>query len=381
MRVQIDEITVDQKIQLRARWLDQSTVQRYVEALAGGAEFPPIVAFSDNGILWLADGFHRLAAYRFLGLADVEANIKDGDRDAAMVYAATANVTNGLPMTAKQKRQAGERLLKLTDWETLDIARKLAVSRSTVQNWALQNKKNKKPASSDNLAQSCAKLPDTIHPATNNLVPKNAALAFAVIDAQRDGRMEWTPETDPCNPEFNAGRAFDELTKRRKDHVMAVMGSSESPEWYTPSHIIELTLKLFGGTIDTDPCSNSKKIPNVPATFLYTKEDDGLVQTWHGAVYMNPPYGTEIPRWVEALISRYESGEIREAIALLPGRIDTRWFQPLYDYLICHIRGRLNYPQSKSATPFPSVIVYLGDNRSAFIEVFKALGPIMRRVG
>ena len=162
---------------------------------------------------------------------------------------------------------------------------------------------------------------------------------------------------------------------------MTVMGSSKSPEWYTPPHIIELTLKLFDGTIDTDPCSNSKEAPNVPATFLYTKEDDGLVQAWHGAVYMNPPYGTEIPRWVEALISKYESGKIREAITLLPGRIDTRWFQPLYDYLICHIRGRLNYPQSKSATPFPSVIVYLGDNRSAFIEIFKELGPIMRRVG
>jgi len=166
-----------------------------------------------------------------------------------------------------------------------------------------------------------------------------------------------------------------------KHHTMDVMGSSKSPEWYTPPHIIELTLKLFGGTIDTDPCSNSKENPNVPATFLYTKEDDGLAQTWHGAVYMNPPYGTEIPQWVEALVSKYENGEIREAIALLPGRIDTQWFQPLYDYLICHIRGRLNYPQSKSATPFPSVIVYLGDNRTGFIEAFRELGPIMRRVG
>lgn len=164
-------------------------------------------------------------------------------------------------------------------------------------------------------------------------------------------------------------------------HTMDVMGSSESPEWYTPPHIIELTLRLFDGIIDTDPCSNSKDNPNVPATFLYAKEDDGLSQIWHGSVYMNPPYGKGVSTWTEALVSKYENGEIKEAIALLPGRIDTRWFQPLYDYLICNVRGRLNYPQSACATPFPSVIVYLGDNKEKFIETFKELGPIMKRIG
>jgi len=171
------------------------------------------------------------------------------------------------------------------------------------------------------------------------------------------------------------------LRLAKRLNVMAVMGSSKTPEWYTPQHIIDLTLELFDGTIDTDPCSNSKTEPAVPAIFLYTKQDDGLTQMWHGAVYMNPPYGSEIPRWTEALVNKYERGEIREAIALLPGRIDTRWFQPLYAYLICHIRGRLNYPQSKSVTPFPSVIVYLGNNRQGFLNIFGVLGPILERIG
>lgn len=170
------------------------------------------------------------------------------------------------------------------------------------------------------------------------------------------------------------------LRLAKRLNTMTVMGSSESPEWYTPQHIIDLTLELFDGIIDTDPCSNSKTEPAVPATFLYTKQDNGLAQTWHGAVYMNPPYGSEIPQWIDALVSKYESGELREAIALLPGRTDTRWFQPLYAHPICMVRGRLQFQNSPHSAPFPSVIVYLGGNRASFINIFKELGPIMERV-
>lgn len=176
--------------------------------------------------------------------------------------------------------------------------------------------------------------------------------------------------------------AKDVKNKPKKDaaqHIMSVMGSSASPEWYTPQRIIDLTLNLFGA-IDTDPCSNSKDKPNVPAELLYTKKDDGLAQTWRGRVYMNPPYGREIPQWVETLLTKYQDKEISEAILLLPGRIDTRWFQPLYNFLICCIHGRLNYPQSPSATPFPSVIVYVGKNKERFVEVFRELGPILKRI-
>ena len=164
-----------------------------------------------------------------------------------------------------------------------------------------------------------------------------------------------------------------------KAHTMDIMGSSESPEWYTPQHIIDLTLELFGGMIDTDPCSNSKTSPIVPATHIYTKESNGLVQSWHGAVYMNPPYGTEIPKWIKALVHKYEAGEIQEAIALLPGRIDTQWFQPLYDYPICAIEGRLQFVGSLHSAPFPSVVIYLGDKRAEFIRIFSTIGTILER--
>jgi len=189
--------------------------------------------------------------------------------------------------------------------------------------------------------------------------------------AQRKAEQE--PAPDPGG---------DEIEEKQDNHVMRVMGSSESPEWYTPQEIVRLSIKLLG-KIDLDPCSNSLETPHVPADKYYTKEMDGLSLPWEGTVYLNPPYGSEIPLWVEKLVKSYEYG-VTEAIALLPGRIDTNWFQPLYKHpqmLMCNVRGRLQYENSPYNAPFPNVIVYLGERRKEFIEHFRALGPIMQRVG
>jgi len=201
-------------------------------------------------------------------------------------------------------------------------------------------------------------------------IPDNGKITAAHVQAVIDKEFS---KTEDRAIEFEAAH------NKRNSHVMRVMGSSESPEWYTPQNIIDLTARLFG-EIDLDPCSNSHKNPNVPAKTHYTKQDNGLSKTWHGKVYMNPPYGDEIPAWTEKLIESYECRDIEEAIALLPGRIDTQWFQPLYDYLICNIRGRLQFVGSPHSAPFPSVVVYLGENKQGFIDIFKELGPIIKRI-
>ncbi len=60
----------------------------------------------------------------------------------------------------------------------------------------------------------------------------------------------------------------------------------KSDDWYTPPEIFS-ALRL---TFDLDPCSPG---PDhwVPATKIYTKDDDGLTQPWRGTVFMNPPFG------------------------------------------------------------------------------------------
>src|SRR6516165_10841146 len=59
-----------------------------------------------------------------------------------------------------------------------------------------------------------------------------------------------------------------------------------SDDWWTPPEIF----KALGLVFDLDPCSPG---PGhwVPAKRIYTIEDDGLRQPWHGLVFMNPPFG------------------------------------------------------------------------------------------
>ena len=58
---------------------------------------------------------------------------------------------------------------------------------------------------------------------------------------------------------------------------------SDADDWYTRPAIFD----ALGLTFDLDPCSPG---PDhwVPARRIYTKQDDGLRQPWHGLVFMNP---------------------------------------------------------------------------------------------
>jgi phage N-6-adenine-methyltransferase len=147
--------------------------------------------------------------------------------------------------------------------------------------------------------------------------------------------------------------------------------SSESDEWYTPEHIVRGVQDALG-QIDLDPCSNSQK--SVPAAAHFTKEDDGLAQSWAGNVYMNPPYGVVIGDWVEKLVQEYNSGKVTEAVALVPARVDTEWFRKFTGCVVIFVSGRLHFSNSENAAPFPSALVYLGKDKQKFKEAFAEVG-------
>lgn len=155
---------------------------------------------------------------------------------------------------------------------------------------------------------------------------------------------------------------------------MAVHYSSATPEWYTPESVINRVVQTFG-RIDLDPCSNAKgDAANVPAREHFTAADNGLLRPWWGKVYMNPPYGDEIGAWVARLLEQYTSETIDAAITLLPARVDTQWFAPLWDYPMCFVRGRLKFSGADNSAPFPSVVVYMGMDAPAFERAFHGLG-------
>ena len=92
-------------MQVRAR-LCEETVKEYAEAMAAGAKFPPVIVFHDGTDYWLADGFHRLEAWKRNGVDSIKAEVKEGSRIDALKFAFCANNSHGLRMSNEDKRNA-----------------------------------------------------------------------------------------------------------------------------------------------------------------------------------------------------------------------------------------------------------------------------------
>lgn len=161
---------------------------------------------------------------------------------------------------------------------------------------------------------------------------------------------------------------------------------SETEEWYTPPDVLEPVIALLGA-IDVDPCSNSHENPNVPATTIYTEEDDGLSQDWNGRVFMNPPYGREVAVWVEKALMEIGSGNVTEAIFLVASRTDTEWFNLLAERCEAWVtvKKRLHFSGHKNGAPFPSAVLWYHDGSTDktlddFCRAFGHMGNVWRRV-
>jgi phage N-6-adenine-methyltransferase len=153
--------------------------------------------------------------------------------------------------------------------------------------------------------------------------------------------------------------------------------SSDTPEWYTPKHILDAVIDALGA-IDLDPCADPER--TVPATTHYTTAENGLAQKWEGRVYMNPPYGRTIISWTTKLRDELHRGWATEAVALLPARMDTRWWHELAPPVVCFIRGRIQFSGYEQAAPFPSAAAYFGGHEEAFVRAFGPLGQMYRAI-
>lgn len=113
--IDMTKIRTDGGTQSRAA-INDDTVAEYAEALEGGAEFPPVTVYHDGTDYWLADGFHRVAAYRAAGRAEIPADVRQGDRRAAVLHSCGANASHGLRRTNADKRRAVMVLLEDAEW-------------------------------------------------------------------------------------------------------------------------------------------------------------------------------------------------------------------------------------------------------------------------
>ena len=143
-----------------------------------------------------------------------------------------------------------------------------------------------------------------------------------------------------------------------------VMFSSKTDDWATPQDLFDYLNDKFHFTLDVCADKDNHKCGK-----YFTKEDDGLNQSWDGVFWMNPPYGKEIGKWVEKAYNEAYKYSTRTdktynvGVLLLPARTDTKWF---HEYCVkgevIFIKGRLKFGDGKNSAPFPSMIVIFDGN-------------------
>jgi ParB family transcriptional regulator, chromosome partitioning protein len=169
-----------------------------------------------------------------------------------------------------------------------------------------------------------------------------------------------------------------------------------SAEWYTPKKYALAVCRAFGCDIDLDPASCAEANEIIQARRYYTRDQDGLKQSWCAQnVYLNPPYGTtgltdhkrsahsgkaNIRLFLDKLLAEWQAGMIGQAIVLVRADPSAQWFSPLWQFPVCFVPGdiRFHAPGGKLAKHrFGSCFVYLGSRVEEFSEVFREYGNVV----
>lgn len=129
--------------------------------------------------------------------------------------------------------------------------------------------------------------------------------------------------------------------------------SSKTDLWATPIDFYRHYEDKYNFNLDVCATDENAKCDN-----YFTIEDDGLTQDWSkfGNVWMNPPYGREIIKWMKKAYEESLKGVT--IVCLVPSRTDTKWW---HEYAmkgeIEFIRGRLKFGEAVNSAPFPSAVV------------------------
>lgn len=101
---------------------------------------------------------------------------------------------------------------------------------------------------------------------------------------------------------------------------MKAVHSSKKHDWETPADLFGRLDAEFRFTLD--PCATKE---NAKCKYYYTYHEDGLIQDWsNDVVFMNPPYGNAIGKWMAKAVCEWRKGAT--VVCLVPSRTDTRWW-------------------------------------------------------
>lgn len=183
---------------------------------------------------------------------------------------------------------------------------------------------------------------------------------------------------DPKDREAYVGALFAKLYNKAMmedaEHNHRAQGTGEN-EWYTPNEYLDAARDVLGD-FDLDPATSESAQKLVKAKRIFTREDDGLKQEWHGRVWLNPPYTQpDIANFVHKMVEERKAERVTAGIMLTHNYTDTAWFHEAVTVAdaICFTRGRIKFYDAQGNTAAPTqgqIFFYFGDDIPGFATKF-----------
>lgn len=155
--------------------------------------------------------------------------------------------------------------------------------------------------------------------------------------------------------------------------------------YLTPPRILDPVRTYFDGPIGLDPCTEPGN-PTGADVFFDGENFDGLEESWrgHGGVFVNPPYGRELRRWVTKMENEV-SRDLNppELITLLPGQRFEQLYWQRFVFCsaltaFCMVRKRVNFLRPNGTVakgnPYGSFIYLYNGNWRTFCDAFGDIG-------
>lgn len=149
-----------------------------------------------------------------------------------------------------------------------------------------------------------------------------------------------------------------------------------SDEWPTPPALVDRLACRFG-PFDLDPASTDG---NAVCDHHYTKADNGLQQEWHGRVFLNPPYGHGLEKWINKAVREVRRNHADLVCMVLPVWSDRRWFARMIPkaHRVVFLEGRVSFGSGSRKPRFATCVVVIAPRTSRPILEVMSLTPTER---
>ena len=371
MKLPINEI----RIKPGRRAVDDSKVRELADSMKQVGLINPVTV---NTNLELIAGAHRIAAAELLGWDEIEARMWDCDAflselaeidenlmrnelhylDEGAAYKRRDELLDEMNLKAKPYRPNKE--VESTPLKTTEeLAAELGVSKSTY--------KQAKQMARDILPE----VQDAIKAAD---LPKRDALVISRMNCEE--QREIADALHRGAQSLEKAKLQNQIMQVVPPHVSFNSGENE---WYTPPELIEAARETME-SIDLDPASCAVANETVQATEYFDITANGLNQKWHGNVWLNPPYASDlIGKFADKVTQSYKDGDIEQAIILVNNATETNWFYTLISTAsaVVFTKGRVKFRMNNGSTGAPlqgQALIYMGGNPTAFTLNFLEFG-------